>query len=148
MASMRRVRKNFRKEVLRFIGSGDGNIETLMKLADGFFGRDVGYETLIKAFLSSEVGHAVAYLRNEGLVETIGKKWKIASELSGDDVAVISTRRMKRIRGELKSGIKLAHDHGRVDDAVVAARMLEIISTQLELDLQPTEGQEANLPVA
>jgi len=33
MASMRRVRKNFRKEVLRTISTGDGNIETLIEIA-------------------------------------------------------------------------------------------------------------------
>ena len=38
MASMRRVRKDFRKEVLRLVSTGDGDIETLTHLAGRFFG--------------------------------------------------------------------------------------------------------------
>jgi hypothetical protein len=131
MASIRRVRKDFRKEVLSLIQQGDGNIETLLRLAGDYFGRDVGYEVVLRAFLGSEVGHAVAYLRNEGLVESVGKLWKPASELDDNYVARISNRRFKRIRGELKQGIKLAHDHGLVEDAVMVSKMLETMLNRL-----------------
>ena len=131
MASMRRVRRNFRAEVLRLVSSGNGNMETLTKLADGFFGRDVGYEVLIKTFLGSEVSNAVSFLRNEGHIETVGKQWKPAGELTDDDVTIISTRRLKRLRGELKSEIRMAHNFGKVEEAVLASRMLELVNEKL-----------------
>ena len=74
MSSIRRVRRDFRKEVLQLISSGDGNIEKLVETAGRFFGRDVGYEVLIKTFLHNEVSNAVSCLRSDGLIETIGKK--------------------------------------------------------------------------
>ena len=130
MSSMRRVRKNFRKDVLRLINSGDGDIETLMKLADDFFG-DVGNRLIWRTFRGSEVGHAVSYLRNEGIVESIGKLWKPAGELTSNDVGIISTRRMKRVRGELTREIKLAHDHGLTEEAVLVSKMLDTMSSRL-----------------
>ena len=142
MASMRRVRKNFRNEVLRLISSGDGNIKTLMALADGFFGRDVGYEVLIKTFLGSEVSNAVSYLRNEGKIETVGKQWKVAESLTSDDVTIISTRRLKRLRGELKSEIKMSHQFGKTEEAILASRMLELVKSRLP------ENEPETLPVA
>jgi len=131
MASIRRVRKSFRKQVLRFISSGDGNIEKLSELAGSFFGNDVGYEVLIKTFLRAEISNAVSFLRNEGQIETIGKQWKPVSELQPADVEVISTRRKKRLRGELKAEIKLAHNHGLIDDAVLASQMLGLLSSSM-----------------
>ena len=141
MASMRRVRKDFRKEVLRLVSTGDGDIETLTHLAGRFFGHEVGYEVLIKTFLGSEVSNAVSCLRAEGFIETIGKQWKPVTELKGEDVDIISIRRLKRLRGELKSEIQLAHKHGRVDEAIAASRMLEIVSQQLK-------GSESHEPLA
>jgi len=146
VASMRRARKNFRKEVLRLISSGDGNIETLKKLADGFFGEDVGYKVQIAAFLNSEIANALAQLRNEGLIESIGKKWKVNSELTGDDVTVISARRMKRLRGELKAEGKLAHEHGRLEEAAIAGTMLNIVSSRLQEET--ADADKDSLPVA
>ena len=128
MASLRRVRKDFRKEVLQLISTGDGNIETLISLADKQFGRSVGYHELLKTFLGSEVSNAVSFLRTEGHIESIGKKWKPVGELAEDDVNVIELRRKKRIRGELKASIVLAHNHGRTEEAITAAKMLELIA--------------------
>lgn len=131
MASMRRVRRDFRKEVLRLVSSGEGNFEKLIELAGSFFGRDVGYEVLIKSFLGSEVSNAVSYLRSEGAIETVGKKWKPASELQPEDVDIIQIRRLKRIRGELKEEIRLAHHFGRIDEATAASKMLKVVTEQL-----------------
>ena len=102
MASLRRVRKDFRKGVLQLISAGDGNFETLIELADKHFGRDVGYEVLIKCFLGSEVSNAVSCLRNDREIETVGKKWKPVGQLEKSDIEVISTRRKKRLRGEFR----------------------------------------------
>ena len=146
MASMRKVRKSFRKEVLRLISSGDGNTENLTQTAGGLFGNYVGYEMLIKTFLQSEVSNAVATLRNEGLVETVGKKWKLAGALESEDVDIIHIRRLKRLRGELKAEIRLAHEHGRTNDAINASDMLAIVSSQL-VDAESDIEAEA-IPVA
>ena len=131
MPSMRKVRKDFRKEVLRQIRAGDGNIENLVETAGQHFGIQVGYEVLIKSFLQSEVSNAVSQLRNEGHIETIGKKWKAADELQREDVSIISVRRLKRLRGELKSQIRLDHDHGLIDEAAEAQRLLEKVEKML-----------------
>lgn len=134
MASLRRVRRDFRKDVLRLISTGDGNIETLVESAGKHFGYDVGYEALIKSFLHSEVSNAVSYLRNESLIETVGKKWKPASELNDEDIDIISVRRLKRLRGELKSEVRLAHDHGRVEEAAKASKLLREVEDLLGVE--------------
>jgi hypothetical protein len=113
------------------ISSGNGSTEKLIEAAGRHFGHDVGYEVLIKTFLHSEVGHAVSYLRTEGHIETVGKQWKPTSELRPEDIDIISLRRLKRLRGELKAQVRLAHQHGRTEDAIVAARMLELVSGKL-----------------
>jgi len=148
MASLRRVRRDFRKEVLRLIGTGDGNIETLIKLAGSHFGHDVGYEALIKSFLGSEVSNAVSFLRNEGLVETVGKQWKPTDDLRDEDVEIISTRRLKRLRGELKAEVRLAHEHGRTEEAILASRMLDLVSTKLATTDPATVDSDLGSPVA
>jgi len=132
MASIRRVRRDFRKEVLELICRGDGNTENLVEIAGRHFGHDVGYEVLIKTFLHNEVSNAVTCLRTEGLIETIGKKWKPVEQLQSEDIDVISIRRLKRLRGELESGLKLATDYNRAKDAEVVGRMLELVSHQLQ----------------
>jgi hypothetical protein len=144
MASLRRVRKHFREEVLRSIRAGEGNFETLMRCAGKHFGHDVGYETLIKTFLGTEVSNAVSVLRNEGHVETVGKKWKLADQLQMEDVQIISLRRLKRLRGELKQEIQLAHAHGLTEEAVAAARALEAIEAQLAT-VEVYESQEETM---
>ena len=142
MASMRQVRKRFRKEVHRLISAGGGNTEMLMDIAKVMFG-EVGYPKVLETFWRSELSNAVSHLRNEGLVETIGKKWKPVDELQPEDVDVISTRRFKRLRGELKAEVQLAHKHGRIDDATTAARMLDLVSQQLggDADVAQPEHQ-------
>lgn len=147
MANIRRVRKDFRKEVLQKISTGDGNIETLIALAGRHFGNNVGYEVLIKTFLGTEVSNAVSYLRSEGAVETVGKKWKPVSELQSDDVDVISHRRFKRLRGELKAEIKLDHDHGRTDEAIIASKALDMISEYLRVNESESATHDVTLPV-
>lgn len=134
MAKLRRVRRDFRKEVLQLVNAGEGNFETLMELAERSF-RDAGYHELLRTFWTTEVHNAVSYLRDHGdpteRIESIGKKWKPASELTVDDVEVISTRRKKRLRGELKAEVRLAHGHGRTEEAVLASKMLDLISQSL-----------------
>lgn len=143
MASMRKVRKGFRKEILRSISTGDGNIETLVKLAGKHFGHDVGYEALIKSFLGSEVSNALAYLRSEGLAESIGGTWKPSTDLSMDESAVVSTRRWKRLRGELKSEVRFAHEHGLMDEATKASELLAMVATK-----EVVTEEAASVPVA
>lgn len=131
MASIRRVRKNFRQEVLRLIESGQGNWENLMRLAVEHFGKDVGFDVVLKAYYQVEVSNAVSHLRNEGRIETVGKQWKPVAELDDSDVDVISTRRLKRIRGELKTQVRFAHEKHRVDDAIKAAQVLGVLSAMI-----------------
>lgn len=131
MASMRRVRRRFRDEALRIIKAGEGNSESLIVLAGKHFGHDVGYETLIRAFLASEVSNAVSQLRNDGHVESIGKKWIALADLQSEDVDIIITRRQKRVRGELKELVRFNHEHGRTEDAITAAMALTAIERQL-----------------
>lgn len=145
MASMRKVRKSFREEVLRAISSGDGNIETLIEIAGSHFGRGVGYEVLIKSFLGSEVSNALSCLRNEGIIESIGKKWKPATDLSVAESAVVSTRRWKRLRGELKSEVRFAHEHGLIDEATKASALLAMVSIG---DGERVDVETANAPTA
>ena len=142
MASIRRVRRDFRNEVNQLISSGEGSTEKLVEAAGRHFGYDVGYEVLIKTFLHNEVGNAVSSLRSEGLIETIGKQWKSTSELVPSDVAIISLRRLKRMRGELQAQVKLAHQHGLVEDAVAAGRMLEIVSNELSSRVDDVTADE------
>lgn len=145
MASLRHVRRNFRVEVLQLISSGDGNIKKLVESAGAHFGHQVGYEVLIKTFLQNEVGNAVKVLRDEGRIESIGAQWKPIADLQSEDVEIISVRRLKRLRGELKAQVHLAHQHGRTVDAVAAARMLEIVSG--ELSARESERESVEAPV-
>ena len=142
MASIRRVRKDFRQEVLRLISTGDGSIEMLVKNAGQMFGHDVGYEVLIKTFLHNEVANAVSYLRNEGLVETIGKQWKTVDGLNQEDIEVIQVRRKKRIRGELKAGKRMAHERGDVDMAAMFGAALNFLNTQDAEVVQPESAEQ------
>ena len=147
MASLRRVRKNFRKEILRLIESGQGNWENLMRLATEYFGRDVGFDVVLKSYYQVEVGNAVSHLRSEGRIETVGKQWKPVEQLDDTDVTLIMNRRFKRIRGELQSQIRLAHDKQRVEEAIAASQAFGIMSTicndseeQLSPELQESEN--------
>jgi len=142
---MRQVRKRFRKEVFRLVSTGDGNTETLMKIAEVMFG-DVGYPKVLETFWRSELSNAVSFLRNEGLIETIGKQWKPIETLNTEDVEIISVRRLKRLRGELKAEVRLAHDHGLVEDAVLSSKMLDLVSQRLEAEeLADVEEQSAGV---
>ena len=132
MASIRRVRKGFRKDALRAVSAGDGNIEKLIEIAGKHFGSDVGYEVLIKSFLGSEVSNALTYLRGEGLVESIGRKWLPASELTTEQSTTVSTRRWKRLRGELKEEVRFAHEHGMIDEATRASELLALVAIAKE----------------
>lgn len=122
MASLRRVRRAFRKDVHRLVSSGDGSIEKLVALARQHFGHDVGYEVLIKTFLHSEVGNAVNFLRQEGKVETVGRQWIAVEHLHDEHVDQIVARRKRRIYGELESLTSFANSHGRFDDSVASAK--------------------------
>jgi len=129
------------------IDRGEGSLSQLIQIADRLLGRDVGYELLIKTFCANEVSNGLAQLRNDGLIESTGKLWKLTSNLETEDVDIIHVRRLKRLRGELKSEIRLAHEHGRVEDAVNAGRMLEIVQQQLlaaEPEAELAEVQDAN----
>jgi len=97
----------------------------LMKLADDHFGaNDCGYKAVLTAFHLGEVNHATASLRNEGHIESVGRLWKPAAELHGEDVEIIQKRRRKRVRGELSAGVRMAHRHGDINDAVSLSRAL------------------------
>ncbi len=132
MASLRTVRKHFRKEALRLVSSGDGNVEILKRLAGSYFGHQVGYEVLITSFLQNEVSNAMSYMRSEGHVESVGKKWKPVADLNEGDIDILSIRRLKRLRGELKAEIRLCHEHGRTEAATSASDMLAIVSARIE----------------
>jgi hypothetical protein len=140
---MRRVRKDFRKDVLKSISAGDGSIEKLTLLAGEHFGHQVGYELLIRSFLGTEVSNAVSCLRAENRVESIGKQWKTSEELEPEDIDIISIRRLKRLRGELRSTIQIANQHGRFDEAVSAAKMLGLIESELQVKEEVTRPQLA-----
>lgn len=128
MASLRRVRKNFRKEVHQLIKAGEGNLKNLMALADSHFGsNDCGYHAVLRAFHAGEVNNAVSQLRLDGEIETVGRSWKSTENLQSEDVDIITLRRMKRLRGEAKSLAKFAHDHGRTEAAISASHVVSIV---------------------
>src|SRR3990172_6954861 len=113
-STMRNVRRRLRQELLEAIRKGDGNLSNLIKIAGCLLGQYVGYEILIKNLERSEVNLATSQLRVDGHVESIGKVWKAMEALESQDVDIVSIRRLKRMRGELKAQIRLAHDHGRI----------------------------------
>lgn len=128
MASLRRVRRNFRKEVLQLVKSGAGNRENLLKLAEAHFSsNDCGFAAVLGAFYASEVNNAVSQLRIDGEVETVGRSWKSIEDLQSADVDIITLRRMKRLRGEAKSLAKFAHEHGRTEAAISASHVVSIV---------------------
>ncbi|NDF13304.1 MAG: hypothetical protein EB060_10890 [Proteobacteria bacterium] len=140
MASLRRVRKNFRKEVLQLIKAGEGNLKSLMQLADAHFGsNDCGYHAVLRAFHASEVNNAVSQLRLDGEIETVGKSWKSTEDLQSEDVDIITLRRMKRLRGEAKSLARFAHEHGRTEAAISASHVVSIVNVN---DGEPAIAEE------
>jgi hypothetical protein len=143
MASLRRVRKNFRKEVHQLIKAGEGNLENLMTLADSHFGsNDCGYHAVLRAFHAGEVNNAVSQLRLDGEIETVGRSWKSTENLQSEDVDIITLRRMKRLRGEAKSLAKFAHDHGRTEAAISASHVVSIVKVD-EAEISVVENVEA-----
>ena len=129
--SLRRVRRKLREYLLRNVEAGDGNNETLHRVAEAILGTDVGYRTVLKTFIANEVNKALAQLRCEGLVESTGGKWKPTQELNVEDATVITQRRKKRLRGELKAHVRLCHEHGLVEDAVLGNTLLAAIDQSL-----------------
>ena len=143
MASkMRKVRRQFRQEMLRAIEAGNGTAETLEKIARAVLGNDIGLEVAMSSFYANEVNKGLAQLRTDGLAESTGKVWKLAGSLDGEDIEAISIRRMKRIKGELLAEIRLAHDNGRFEEATIASSMLAIVSKQLEAAVVEAEAAE------
>lgn len=138
---MRSVRRNFRKEVLQCVNAGDGSIERLTELAGKFFGFQVGYELLIKSFLNSEVSNAVSQLRCQGEIETVGKQWKPVSSLNPDEMRGILLRTRKRIRGELESTVRRAHQFGFAEDAIDATKALSALA-MVEEAIEARETEE------
>lgn len=130
--SMRTVRRELRQQLLAAISVGSGDLRELVKIADHLLGQEVGWELLIRTFSHTEVQHGLAQLRLDGKVESAGKVWKLVGNLESEDVDTISTRRSKRLRGELKAEIRLAHEYGRTEDAIAASKMLEIIEARLQ----------------
>lgn len=141
MSSMRPVRKGLRKEIMLAIKDGDGHPKSLAKIADRLLGRVVGYETLIKTFCANEVRNALAQLRLDGLAESTGMLWKAADCLESEDVDIISVRRLKRLRGELESEIRMANQYGRLDDSKSASMMLGIVTARLAEVLPPVKAE-------
>jgi hypothetical protein len=118
----------------------------LMKLADQHFGaNDCGYKAVLTAFLLGEINHATSSLRNDGQVESVGRLWKRAGELHEEDVAIIQKRRKRRIRGELKAGVRLAHNHCCTEDAVALSRALDVLAAvdecNAEIDTEAPVGR-------
>ena len=145
MASLRSVRKELRNEILKSVNEGEFRLPAFTGIADHLMGRQVGYEQLIRTFLASEVNSALAYLRLDGKVESIGKLWKPVDSLESGDVDKISTRRKKRLRGELKAQERLSHQYGRIEDAIVAAKMITILTDSIEKsESEQTEESAAN----
>jgi len=132
MASrMRSARRRLRKEALRLIMSGNGDRATLDRVACEIMGREVGIEEVTAYFYANEISNATKQLRIAGDVESVAGRWIETSKLSDADVESISVRRLKRLRGEAKAQLKLAHDHGRIDEAAMAGRLLEVIGYEL-----------------
>lgn len=86
------------------------------------------------------MSNAVSQLRNEGHIESIGKKWKSLDDLRSEDVDIIVNRRQKRIRGELKEQVRFNHAHGRTEDAITAAMALAAIESQVKDDSREEES--------
>ena len=134
MAGIRNVRKHLRKEVLKCVATGHGDLKTLTQVAREIVGNGVGVEKMLEGFYAGEVSKALAVLRSERRVESVGKDWKVTSDLDSTDVDTISLRRLKRLRGELTEEKRLAHEFGRTEEAVLAARMLDILSSAFASD--------------
>lgn len=132
MASLHRVRKQLRKALLNAVSTGKGDTKSLKAITREIIGNDVGIERLLDNLYASEVSKGMAVLRSERLVESVGKDWKLLASLDSSDVDTISLRRLKRLRGELRAELRLAHEYGRFDDAIRASKMLETLTGKLE----------------
>jgi hypothetical protein len=141
--SLRKVRREFRKAALSAIQNGKRSTRDLLALADLHFGsNDCGYHAVLKAFNAAEVNNAVAFLRQEGHIESVGKEWKPIADLDQDDALKITARRMKRLRGEAKSLTKFAHERGMTEVAVTAANVVNIVKVD---DYEVSKETEANV---
>ena len=89
------------------------------------FGVEVGVTTLMEAFCRNEVSKALAQLRLDGHVESIGSIWKAMESLNLEDADSISIRRLKRLRGELRSEVALNRKFGRWEEAALAQSLLD-----------------------
>ena len=133
MASLRRVRRSFRKAMLQLIEAGEGTYDNMVKLADEFYGsNDCGYKSVLTAFHQGEINNATSQLRTDGRIETIGKRWKAVEKLESSDVDVIIQRRVKRQRGEAKALVTFAHNHGRIEVATSASNVAHIFDRSEE----------------
>jgi hypothetical protein len=143
--SLRRARKNFRKEIHRTVSAGEGDSKSLMELADAFFGTNqVGYHEVIKSFCQAEVNNATSQLRNEGLIESVGRQWKPVDRLASEDIDLIQVRRQKRVRGELKAGMRMAHERGDIKLATVFGAAASALSLS---EQEPAESVERQVEV-
>ena len=142
MASrMRSARRRLRKELLQCIDAGKGDIATLGQTACAIMGHEVGIEEVTNYFYANEVSNAMKKLRVDGEVESVGRLWMRVGSLSEENVETISIRRLKRLRGESKAQLRLAHDHGRIDEAVAIGQLLEILNQEL-VKREVVEGVE------
>ena len=148
MSSMRQVRRNLRREIMLAIDDGDGHPKSLAKIAGRLLGQDVGYDTLIKAFCAYEVRNALAQLRLDGKAESTGMLWKAADSLESEDIDIISVRRLKRLRGELESEVRMANQYGRAEDASSASMMLGIVTARLAEVLPSVEAEPEEVVAA
>ena len=80
-------------------------------------------------------------MRLDGKAESTGLLWKAANCLESEDIDIISVRRLKRLRGELESEIRMANEYGRVEDATSASMMLGIVTARLAEVLPPVEAE-------
>jgi hypothetical protein len=101
------------------------------RVAREIMGRDVGVEELMESYYANETSNAMKQLRIAGETESVGGVWMRVADLTEANVETISVRRLKKMRGELKAQMTLAHDHGLVGDAAFAGRMLEVLHQEL-----------------
>ena len=128
MASrMRSARRRLRKELSRCVKSGQGDRATLDRVAREIMGREVGMEEVAAYFYTNEASNSMSQLRLAGDAESVGGLWLPVESLTDAHVETISIRRLKRLRGEAKAQERLSHDHGRVEEAVLIGRLLELL---------------------
>ena len=137
MASLRSVRKAFRRELRQLMASKGGYLlpHEGVALARAMFGREVGVDDLMESYCANQFNAAMAYLRSDRVAESVGREWVAVSQLKPEQVDGVTLRRLKRIVGELRSQVALDHETGRTEEAVkhsLALRDFEALLKPIE----------------